>query len=142
MLLPVGIPLAQSGLAIYGFVGRVVSNGRRALSGPNPDPVARELAWYAKPGQNKYNPAPGQWAMGLGICVGTMPDTGFTFNALGMLSVGFPDPDVVISIDAKLFQQPKLPAADGTPPTGLTILGVIAISPNAVVVGVRGRYVI
>ena len=143
VLLPVGIPLAQSGLAIYGFVGRVVSNGRRDMSGTSADPVQRELDWYRKPGQNKYMPAPGQWAMGLGISVGTMPDTGFTFNALGMLSVGFPDPDVVISIDAKLFQQPTLPAADNnTPAAGLTILGVIAISPDAVVIGVRGTYLI
>ena len=141
VLLPVGIPLAQSGLAIYGFVGRVVSNGRRNLANLSPDPVQRELDWYRLPGQNKYVPAPGQWAMGLGISVGTMPDTGFTFNALGMLSVGFPDPDVVISIDASLFKRPQLPAADNSSPqAGLTILGVIAISPDAVVVGVRGRY--
>ncbi|NWK95837.1 hypothetical protein DM806_09135 [Sphingobium lactosutens] len=143
VLLPVGIPLAQSGLAIYGFVGRVVSNGQRNLVGLSSDPVLRELEWYRRPGQDKYSPAPGQWAMGLGISVGTMPDTGFTFNALGMLSVGFPDPDVVISIDASLFKKPKLPAADNNEPqAGLTILGVIAISKRAVVVGVKGTYVI
>ena len=143
VILPVGIPLAQSGLAIYGFVGRVVSNGKRNLDGLSTDPVQRELDWYRRPGQDKYSPAPGQWAMGLGISVGTMPDTGFTFNALGMLSVGFPDPDVVISIDASLMQKPALPAADNTSPAaGLKILGVIAISPSAVVVGVRGTYLI
>ena len=143
VILPVGIPLAQSGLAIYGFVGRVVSNGKRNLDGLSTDPVQRELEWYRRPGQDKYSPAPGQWAMGLGISVGTMPDTGFTFNALGMLSIGFPDPDVVISIDASLMKKPELPAADNdAPAAGLKILGVIAISPRAVVVGVRGTYVI
>jgi hypothetical protein len=143
VILPVGIPLANSGLAIYGFVGRVVSNGKRNLDGLSSDPVQRELDWYRRPGQDKYNPSAGQWAMGLGISVGTMPDTGFTFNALGMLSVGFPDPDVIISIDASLMKKPELPAADNNAPAaGLKILGVIAISPSAVVVGVRGTYLI
>jgi hypothetical protein len=147
VILPVGIPLAQSGLAIYGFVGRVVSNGKRNLDGLSSDPVQRELDWYRRPGQDKYSPAPGQWAMGLGISVGTMPDTGFTFNALGMLSIGFPDPDIVISIDASLMKKPELPAADNNAPAaGLKILGVIAITPSgpkpSVVVGVRGTYVI
>jgi hypothetical protein len=143
VILPVGIPLAQSGLAIYGFVGRVVSNGKRNMTGLSSDPVQRELDWYRRPGQDKYSPAPGQWAMGLGISIGTMPDTGFTFNALGMLSIGFPDPDIVISIDASLMKKPELPAADNAAPSaGLKILGVIAISPRAVVVGVRGTYLI
>ncbi|WP_426163647.1 hypothetical protein [Sandarakinorhabdus sp. DWP1-3-1] len=145
VILPVGIPLAQSGLAIYGFVGRVVSNGKRDFTSvAATDPVGRELGWYELPGAQKYAPAPGQWAMGLGISIGTMPDTGFTFNALGMVSVGFPDPDVVISIDAKLFDRPALPDEEKPPsPAGsLRILGVIAISPRAVVVGVRGSYLI
>ncbi len=144
VILPVGIPLAQSGLAIYGFVGRVVSNGKRNLAGLPADPVGRELGWYERDGAQKYLPERGQWAMGLGISIGTMPDTGFTFNALGMVSVGFPDPDVVISIDAKLFDRPALPDERKPPsPAGsLRILGVIAISPRAVVVGVRGSYLI
>ncbi len=143
VILPVGIPLLQSGLAIYGFIGRVVSNGKRNMVGLSADPVERELEWYGRPGEQKYSPAKGQWAMGLGVSIGTMPDTGFTFNALGMVSVGFPDPDVVVSIDASLFQKPALPAADNNAPaSSLKILGIIAISPAAVVVGVRGTYVI
>ena len=63
VLLPVGIPLAQSGLAIYGFVGRVVSNGRRDMSDTNADPVQRELDWYASPARTNTArlPANGRW---------------------------------------------------------------------------------
>ena len=146
VMLPVGIPLAQSGLAIYGFIGRFVTNGKRdldrvALPAQN-DPVLRELGWYELPGQDKYSAAAGQYALGLGVSVGTMPDTGFTFNALGMLAIGFPSPDVVLSVDVSLFQRPKLPAAEKSAAAGpsLRILGIIAIGPNAVVVAVKGEY--
>ncbi|WP_188945909.1 hypothetical protein, partial [Polymorphobacter multimanifer] len=148
VMLPVGIPLAQSGLAIYGFIGRFVTNGKRDFTSPTlaavaADPVLRELGWYELPGQDKYTAEAGQWALGLGVSVGTMPDTGFTFNALGMLSIGFPDPDVVLSVDVSLFQRPKLPAAQKpAAATSLRILGMIAISPRAVVVAVKGEYLV
>jgi hypothetical protein len=75
--------------------------------------------------------------------IGTMPDAGFTFNALGMFTIAFPDVSVIFSIDAKLFQRPGLPAEDGAAPgAGLNLLGIVAIDSSAVKVGVRGSYTV
>ncbi|WP_460980191.1 hypothetical protein, partial [Pseudactinotalea suaedae] len=146
LLLPVGIPLGATGLGIYGFLGMFVSNGARQLpSGFDNDPVGREIAWYRDtPLLDKFGPERGQWAIGLGVVVGTMPDQAFTFNAVGMLVVAFPDPEVIFAIDAKLATRPDLaPKAQGSAPgAGLEILGLVVIDDQAVLVGIRGRYTI
>ena len=146
LILPVGIPLAATGLGIFGFLGLFVSNGARALpSGFDNDPVGREIAWFRDTAaEDKFAPQRGQWALGLGAIVGTLPDQAFTFNATGMLVVAFPDPAVVFGIDAKLVKQPAVtPTTQGAPADpSLSILGLVAIDDTAVMVGVRGRYVI
>ena len=145
LVLPVGIPLANSGLGIFGFLGRFVSNGRRALpAGFDDDPVGREIAWYRTvPGEDKFEPFRGQWALGLGVIVGTLPDQAFTFNATGMIVICFPDPTVILGIDAKLIQKPE-PApkeqGDAGAGAGLEILGLVVIDDSAVMLGVRGGY--
>ncbi|MGH9888329.1 MAG: hypothetical protein ACREBE_22535, partial [bacterium] len=142
--LPVGIPLAATGLAIYGFLGRFVANGTRALPS-NPDPVQRELDWYCAPPQNKYQKLSGQFALGVGAVIGTMPDNGTTFNAEGMIAVAFPDASVVFGIDAKLLSERKLAATeagDGGEMAGraFRIVGVTVIDTQSVIVGVRGSF--
>lgn len=146
LLLPVGIPLGATGLGIFGFLGQFVSNGARELpSGFDNDPVGREIAWFRDvPAESKFGPHRGQWAIGLGMIVGTLPDQAFTFNATGMLVVAFPDPTVVFGIDAKLVSKPAVtPSTQGAPADpSLSILGLIAVDDQAVMVGVRGRYTI
>ena len=146
LVLPVGIPLGATGLGIFGFLGMFVSNGARALpSGFNNDPVGREIAWFRDtPYEDKFAPQRGQWAIGLGMIVGTLPDQAFTFNATGMFVVAFPDPTVIFGIDAKLVKKPAVqPSAQGAPADpSLSILGLIAVDDEAVMVGVRGRYTI
>jgi hypothetical protein len=146
LVLPVGIPLGATGLGIFGFIGQFVSNGARALpSGFDNDPVGREITWFREtPFEDKFAPQRGQWAIGLGMIVGTLPDGAFTFNATGMLVVAFPDPTVIFGIDAKLIKKPAAtPTTQGTAADpSLSILGLIAIDDEAVVVGVRGRYTI
>jgi hypothetical protein len=142
VIFAVGIPLAQSGLGLFGFLGRFVVNGARHLDG-NPDPIQQEIDWYHAPLADKYTPQQGAWALGLGAVVGTLPDTAFTFNALGSIAVSFPDPSVVFGIDAKFLGQPRLPSEDGDsnpPSTSLAILGLIAIDSTAVKLGIRGSY--
>ncbi len=141
LVLPVGIPLGTSGLGLFGFSGRFVSNGRRQLPA-NDDPVQREIDWYRAPDETKFTAEPGQWALGLGAIVGTLPDGGFTFNANGSFVVGFPDPLVVFGIDAKLLTKPEAtPTERGAPPAGgLSILGLVAIDPSAVAIAVRAEY--
>jgi hypothetical protein len=154
--LPVGIPLASSGLAIYGFIGRFVANGQRDLTGlptsdpsqPTFDPVQRELDWYCRPPQNKYSKLSGEFAFGIGAIVGTMPDGGTTFNAEGMIAVSFPDISVDFGIDAMLISQRKSAATEqgDSSSTGSSssrsfrIIGVVVINPDSLIIGVRGSY--
>lgn len=145
VLLPVGIPLANTGLGIFGFVGQFVSNGARTLIAPiDDDPVQAELDWYQAEFTRKWGPEPGQWALGLGVVIGTLPDMGFTFNAEGMFVVTFPDPSVILGIDAKLLANPGT-ASDqgGAPPDAeMRLIGLSVIDPTAVMIGVRGTYAI
>lgn len=136
-----GIPLFSTGLGIYGFLGRFVSGGKRKLP-PGTDPVDRELAWYCAAETDKYEPCAGQYALGLGAIIGTLPDAGFSFNATGMLAVGFPDISVVFGIDAKFVSKP-----DGAPKekgdknvSSLKMLGLVAVDADGVALGVRGSY--
>lgn len=142
--LPMGIPLGTSGLGIFGFMGRFVVNGRRDMPTAG-DAVENEIAWYRLQGVKKYTVenAEGQYALGLGVVLGTLPDTGFTFGATGMLTVAFPDPEVVISVDAKLFRRPELEASDNGATEGepaLEMLGIIAANEHEFILGIRGQY--
>ena len=54
-ILPVGIPLGPSGLGLYGFVGRFVTNGTRAIDRGEADLVARELGLVPHPGRGQVH---------------------------------------------------------------------------------------
>jgi hypothetical protein len=143
VILPVGIPLANTGLGIFGFVGQFVSNGTRAFLPPiNDDPVQAELDWYESDFDEKWGPEPGQWALGLGVVIGTLPDMGFTFNAQGMFVVTFPDPSVILGIDAKLLASPSTATdePDSLGDSEMRLVGLAVVDPTAVMIGVRGTY--
>ena len=142
-----GLPLGLTGLGVFGFVGRFVANGTRDLSGTSPnDPVQRELDWFKKPLLQKYMPQPGQWALGLGALVGTLPDGAFLFNALGMFTVSHPEPSVIFGVDVTFLSTPRLPIesppppAAGTPPPPLKIVGLVVKDPSALMLGLRADY--
>ena len=114
-----GIPLANTGLGLFGFTGRFVANGQRNIDQSDTDIIARETGWHALSVLQKYTPQSGQFAVGFGVYIGTLPDAGFTFNALGMLTIGFPDISVVFSIDAVLLSGETKSATETKPePTG------------------------
>ncbi|MFY0534322.1 hypothetical protein [Nannocystis pusilla] len=141
--LPVGIPLGATGFGIFGFVGRFVANGTRNLDGLTAaEPVQRQLDWYTRSPELKYKRKSGQYAFGVGAVVGTLPDSGFTFNAEGSLTIGFPDVSVIFGIDAKLVTQRKSAATESgtTSSGGLRILGMVLIEPDSIMIGVRGSY--
>jgi hypothetical protein len=141
--LPVGIPLGGTGFGIFGFMGRFVANGTRNLEGlTNPDPVQKQLDWYVRSPQDKYARKSGQFAFGVGAVIGTLPDGGFTFNAEGSLSIGFPDVSVVFGIDAHLITQRKSQATEsGTNnASSFRILGMVLIEETSIMVAVRASY--
>lgn len=138
------LPLAGTGFGLYGFKGRFVSNGTRDLTGLSDDPVQRELGWFAKPILEKYEPRVGQYAIGLGAIVGTMPDTGFTFNATGMVTVEFPDISVVFSIEAKFLNKPSLTPKEDNDASGgseisFELIGIVAFDSAGLAIAVTGK---
>lgn len=137
-----GLPIASSGLGIFGFNGRFVVNGKRALPAGN-DPVQQELDWYALAPVDKYVAQPGQWAIGVGAIIGSMPDRAYVFHANAMLAVSWPDPSVVFGADATFVKKPPKRAQEthpSPPPTSARIVGLVAIDPMAVKIGLRGSY--
>lgn len=154
-----GLPLGSTGLGVFGLAGRFVANGRRNLSGLSEDDViARELGWHARsaepgpaltgqpPGStapSKYAEAPGQFAVGLGAYVGTLPDAGFCFSALGMLTIGFPDVSVVFAIDATLLSGATKEATEtsgGAPSASTSLIGIVAFEDGSLGIAIRGTY--
>ena len=134
------LPLAQSGMAIYGFKGLFVMNGARKLPN-NPDPVGRELEWWQAPPGFKYEPQKDQYAIGVGVVVGTMPDVSFCVSCSGMVVVAFPDPEVILGVDVKVIEVPDTTATDEGGSSG-TITGLIVIDDEAVKLAVSAQYTI
>jgi hypothetical protein len=140
---PVGIPLASTGLAVFGFNGRFVANGKRDLSSVNnPDPVQRELDWFANvPPQNKYTLQRGQYAIGFGTVIGTLPDAGFSLNAAGSLCVEFPDIAVILGVSAQVLTGHGDAEEQGSSGGGaLSIIGLTVIDETGITIGLRGTY--
>jgi hypothetical protein len=60
-----------------------------------------------------------------------------------MVTVAFPDPEVIVSLDAKMLSKASAPTESANKPQqAFTLLGIIAINPDALVLGVRGEYFI
>lgn len=100
--LPVGLPLAQTGIAFYGFQGLL---GFNVYPDKNPDEHWFE-DWYlgsatwasrsGKPGSigvtqsSKWRPQVPAFAIGLGATLGTFPDNGFSVNGRVLLVLILP----------------------------------------------------
>ncbi len=137
------LPLANSGLAIYGFKGLFTMNGSRDFTHiANPDPVLKELDWWATPPESKYKPDHGQFALGVGVVVGTMPDASFCVSCAGMLVVAFPDIEVILGVDVNIIQVPDTEASDDSGGQSASITGLIVIDDKAIKLAASAQYTI
>ena len=140
---PVGIPLANTGLGLFGLIGRFVANGTREPGRPHqPDPVQRELDWYARQPDLKYTAPVGTVRRWPGRGHRDAAGQRLHLQRRGQHRLGFPDVSVLLGVDAHLFQQRKS-ARDRerpTPTSGLRILGMTLFEPDAVMVAVRASY--
>jgi len=143
------IPLAATGLGINGFMGEFVAHGKRNIDTAEPDVVKRELGWYAKkigaglsPAQQKFAPEKDQWALGLGIVLGTLPDAGFSLNVEGMVGVAFPELEVLLGVNAKFMAKPPAISDSKQNADSAALTGLLVIGQDAVTVAIKGRYTI
>jgi hypothetical protein len=140
-LLPSGIPIAATGLSIYGFQGLLAYNMALDLNpGLSADERYYELFTRAPIGiteADKWAPRHGQNALGVGLVVGTN-DKGFAVNAKGMLVVAFPDLTILLQARANfLKKKPDLGTAqEGT----LDALLVYAASDRALTLDITAHW--
>lgn len=118
--LPAGIPLGQSGLALYGIAGLFALNMEPDRFPPPPQPREEE-PWYAiQPGASwyhrnppgvgvyhlkKWSPRAGSLALGAGVTLGTLPDNGLTFNGRFLLMLVLPGPIIMLEGRSNILKE-------------------------------------
>ncbi|WP_224792163.1 hypothetical protein, partial [Pseudomonas fluorescens] len=116
---PVAIPLANSGLGIYGFLGLFAMHYRRKE--PATSTMAPALAWLKDVAHGNpmdlvaWEPKIDTWAFGIGAIVGTMGSS-VIFNLKGVILLELPGPRLLLVMKAKLLAVlPELKStAEGT----------------------------
>jgi hypothetical protein len=140
-LLPTGIPIASTGLSIYGFQGLLAYNMALDLNTSLPvDERYYELFMRAPTGitQNeKWKPAPGRNALGAGLIVGSA-DKGFALNAKGMLVIELPD--LTILLHARVNFLKKKPDLTTSQQGALEALMVYAAGDRALTLDITAQW--
>lgn len=101
--LPTGIPLASTGLGIYGLAGLfALQMEPNKLPGDMWFSIDHSKSFYHHPEQGitdlktKWIPRKGSFAVGAGITLGTLSDNGYTFNGKFLLAIVLPGPIVLL----------------------------------------------
>ena len=106
--LPVCIPLANSGLGIYGFLGLFAMHYGRNESGLENSAVPA-LAWLKDRADGNptnlsaWKPAIDRWAFGVGAILGTV-GTSVLLNLKGVLLLELPGPRILLLMKARMLQ--------------------------------------
>jgi hypothetical protein len=114
---PVGIPLGNSGLGIYGFLGLFAMNYARNEDAIPPSDMAPALAWLKATGGDPtkiqfWRPRVNTWAFGVGAVLGTMGSS-VIFNLKGVILLELPGPRLLLMMKAKLLMpMPKLKSTE------------------------------
>lgn len=136
---PVPIPLANSGLGLFGFLGLFGMHVMRR------DPPGGSLQWLVNAGGDPaalpphgnadWMGAAHHWAIGLGAVIGTL-EGGFIVHAKGMLMIELPGPRILLMMKADLLQ--ARPPKEG--PSSGTLLAVIDVRPESITLGIVAEY--
>lgn len=106
--LPVCIPLANSGLGIYGFLGLFAMHYGRNESGLENSAVPA-LAWLKDRAEGNptnlsaWKPEIDRWAFGVGAILGTV-GTSVLLNLKGVLLLELPGPRILLLMKARMLQ--------------------------------------
>jgi hypothetical protein len=127
-----GIPMGTTGAAIYGFHGLVGVNMKRQ----NED---QPLEWLKAnpPGvtsPNKWDPERGRWSFGVGAVIGTVYDTGFTFNTKGTFILEIPGPKFLLAMESKFLA--KKPGSEGGISGGLYSIIMLDFENDIFLIGI------
>ena len=138
---PGPLPLANTGLGLFGLLGFFVVNGEPSQAAPNQDPIDHLLRWKPwEPGA--FQPERGELTFGIGAVIGTLPDLGYAFSSKAILVVTVPDVAVRASLEAKIIQK-RLLVSDikqNPEPAGMRLLGALAADASGVTVALRAQY--
>jgi large repetitive protein len=107
---PVAIPLATSGIGIYGFLGLFAVNFERdesKIANSDQPAMAPALAWLRATGGDPTNndfwiPKVNHWAFGVGALLGT-EGSDFILNLKGMFLLELPGPRLLLMMKANLI---------------------------------------
>jgi hypothetical protein len=137
--LPGPVPIANTGLALYGIAGCFGLHAHPRP--PNPaDPIGSVLAWNNNDA-DAFGYAGDQLTIGAEAVIGTTPDFGFSFSSKGCLFLTVPD----IALRATLWGRAMAPRAriddrPGPNDPGITFRGIGIIDPaDGVTVGLQGQ---
>ncbi|MEO6947848.1 MAG: hypothetical protein ABI150_15110, partial [Nitrobacter sp.] len=143
--LPGPLPLANSGLGLFGVGGTFGIATTIAPPAPGEDPVEHALLWDPQepppPGRPEpFNESPGNFTFGLQAVIGTLPDMGFAFSAKAGLFLTVPDLVVLGAIDATILSgRMSITHKPDPDPTFLALRGAIIVDPaDAVTFGISG----
>jgi hypothetical protein len=118
--LPAAIPLLNTGLGIYGFLGLFAVHYERKEPAQIPGQLPPALSWFYDTVhgnvidiQAGWQPKLDKWSFGLGVVLGTM-EGGFVLNMKGMFILELPGPRILILVKASLlFPKPANVKAAG-----------------------------
>jgi hypothetical protein len=127
-----GLPLGSTGVAVYGFHGLLGANMGRT---PPPDP----LEWLKRApvgalAVEKWDAAAGNWAFGVGAVVGTVFDSGWSFNTKGTLIVEIPGPRLLLATQTQIIQ--TKPPVGGAPTSGVLSTVLLDFENDIFAVGI------
>lgn len=133
--LPAGIPLGNTGLGIFGFLGLFAMHYQRLEQQPTPGQLPPALIWFYETVQGNviditgWGPKLDKWSFGVGVIIGTM-EGGFVLNLKGMFILELPGPRILILVKASLLfpKPPDVKAAGKNKSVG--ILAVVDLDFN------------
>jgi hypothetical protein len=142
--LPAPIPLGPTGLGLFAVAASFGANAAMKELG-TVDPLGELRAWqpWAPDGLRTSS---GDVTVGAGVVIGTAPDGGLAFGALGVLGLTVPDFALRIGLNAKLLQVKRARIAElqaggaAAESPGVTLVGGLSATSTAIDIGIEGRY--
>lgn len=139
--LPGALPLANTGLGLYGVEGIFGVNATLpTVTGDIEHQLSMKLS-----DTSIYNCDPGSAVFGIGAVIGTLPDLGYAFSSYAGIVVAVPDLAVRAALDAVVFAERAQVGWGGDAhraAPGFRLLGLLSLSPEALLIALRGSYTI